>query len=757
MSRPHDWNWKAAAAGFLSPLLMSLGMSLSLLRALLPDQPVWPAALLCLGFTLLFHALFSLRFRGKWLLPLGAVLLLSLWGALGGGPGFRLVQMVKAGFLAFRGIQDAVGPYADTARWTVCLVFSLLAAALAWDRMIPLAIFTVASVAGLSYLFSGREQALFFALPGAAGLLMLTASERGKRLSALPVALLLSIGAFLLLPVRTGAVSPFKEASEKVRQFVEDYLLFNEYRSAFSLTSEGYLPLDTRLGGPAEPKEHNVMEVTADRTVLLRGKTYDDYSGLNWYDSLSARRYLALSPRFTSLKENLFDLNRPLSGEDSMEKSTLRVHILDEGTTTLFSPCRTRSLQLEGERMVLYYNMASEWFITRNLQPGDAYTVTYLPYVPGTKATGETVAACQGLSDPHYQEIAEKYLTVPRHIQQDIYDIAARATAGCSTPYEKALGIQNYLRNNYRYTLNVKTPPDGVDFVAWFLIGEKQGYCTYFATAMTMLCRIAGLPARYVTGYLAVPEDGLAVVTGKDAHAWTEVYLNGFGWLDFDATPRTDSDRGGDSDAASDPPPSAPSPSPEPSKAPTPQPTPEPTPEPTSEPDDRQGDEEKSEKTPTPEPSADQPQSKNDPPPETGGGRDFPWWIFLILLLILLLIIWRYLATEPLRQADRHPERAAEILFAAILGLLSLRGMKRLPQETLAGFARRADQELEKAGLSSVSPLADAYGAHLYGRHPVPEAPFRETYRTLRSSASFWKRLLFDGKRMVRFGKHSIL
>ena len=529
MSRLREWDWKASILGYFTPLLLSLGMSLTLLRALLPQEALWPAALLCAGFTLFFYVLFSFPIKRKWLLPALAVLGFGVWGALGGGPVFVLIQLGRAAMLSFRGIPDASAPYADTARWAVCLVFSLVGASLCWDHTLPLSMFTVITIVALSFLFGAQAELLLCAVPAAAGLLLMAAEEKGKRVSGVAVAALLAVIAFVLMPARAQTYAPLQRAAERIREFVEDYLLFNEYRSSFSLTTEGFQPLNERLGGPAEPEDHSVMEVTTDRTVLLRGKTYDDYTGLNWYDSLSSRRYLAASPRFSALREELFDLARPLSGED-IAPLTLHVHILGNGATTLFTPARTRSLQLESERMVLYYNLAAEQFITRDLKPGDAYTLTYLPYTPGGTVTEEAVRQCADLADPYYDEVMEKYMTIPRHIQKEIYDIAEKATIGCSTPYEKALAIQYYLRSHYAYSLRVKTPPDGVDFLAWFLIGEKEGYCTYFATAMTMLCRIAGVPARYVTGYLAILDDnGVALVTGEQAHAWTEVYLNGFG------------------------------------------------------------------------------------------------------------------------------------------------------------------------------------------------------------------------------------
>lgn len=756
MSRPRKTDWKAAVMEYCTAFLLTLGMSLTMLRALLPQQAVWPAVVLCAVFTLVFHALFSLPAKRKWMLPAGVILILGLWGLMGGGPLFTAVQLGKAAFLSLRGIPDATAPYADTARWAVCLLFALLGAALNWDHTLPISVFAVVTVISLAFLLNAQKALVLFALPAAAGLLLMMAGEQGKRIPVLPVAALLAVAAFLLLPGRPQAVAPFSDAAERIRQFVEDYLLFNDSRASFSLASEGFQPLDERLGGPAEPEDHTVMEVTADRTVLLRGKTYDDYSGLNWYDSLSARRYLAVSPRYAALKTDLFDLERPPAGAENVSPQTLHIHLLNQATTTLFAPAHTRTLQLESQRMVLYYNLASEWFLTRNLQAGDDYTVTYLPYAPGNKATEAAVAAAANTEDPHWTEVSQTYLSIPRHIQQEIFDIAAKATAGCSTPYEKALGIQNYLRENYRYTLNTQVPPEGVDFVAWFLIGEKQGYCTYFATAMTVLCRIAGLPARYVTGYLAVPgDDGIALVTGEDAHAWTEVYLNGFGWLDFDPTPRNDNRRGDDPggnppDDPDNPPTPTPEPTPSPSPSPSPSPAPQssPSPEPTDQPPDSQKDDEPSptpspESAPTPTPDPGQPpQDRNPQPP-------FPWWFLLLILAVIALLVWRYFATEPVRRASRHPDQAVQLLFAAVCALLAARGFNRLPQETLHDFAVRTDRNAGDASIPALLPLTDAYAAQVYGRHPADTQPFLDAYLSLRGAARPWTRFFLVLRRML--------
>lgn len=116
-------------------------------------------------------------------------------------------------------------------------------------------------------------------------------------------------------------------------------------------------------------------------------------------------------------------------------------------------------------------------------------------------------------------------------------------------------------------------PPDNRDFVSWFLLDERQGYCTSFATAMAVMARMVGLPSRYVEGYAATPDaDGVARVTQQNAHAWAEIYFTGFGWLPFDPTPGIGNSEDGDS-SSDDPQSNPPTPSPSPSPTPTPNPT----------------------------------------------------------------------------------------------------------------------------------------------------------------------------------------
>jgi hypothetical protein len=121
------------------------------------------------------------------------------------------------------------------------------------------------------------------------------------------------------------------------------------------------------------------------------------------------------------------------------------------------------------------------------------------------------------------------YLQLPDTITQRTVDLVYDIVKGTSSNYEKAYRLKAYLTKNYTYSLDVPSVPEGKDFVDYFLFEEKKGYCVYFATTMTVMCRIAGIPARYVEGFKVSKDkenNGMYKVTNEDAHAWTEIYLS---------------------------------------------------------------------------------------------------------------------------------------------------------------------------------------------------------------------------------------
>ena len=137
-----------------------------------------------------------------------------------------------------------------------------------------------------------------------------------------------------------------------------------------------------------------------------------------------------------------------------------------------------------------------------------------------------------------------EYLQVPENISKRTYDLVQDITKDSNTSIEKVLQIKNYLTKNYAYDLQVSVIPEDSEFIDYFLFVEKKGYCTYFNTAMTVMCRMAGVPARYVEGFKTPDkkdDSGLYSVSNSDAHAWCEVLLGASEysnmWTIVDASP----------------------------------------------------------------------------------------------------------------------------------------------------------------------------------------------------------------------------
>ena len=166
------------------------------------------------------------------------------------------------------------------------------------------------------------------------------------------------------------------------------------------------------------------------------------------------------------------------------------------------------------------------------LGEGLEYTVTSRIVAP----TGQELDAVD------FQPPAEygRYTLVPATVDLRVRDIALRwaLDAGSpASPYRQVLAIQQHLRTEFEYTLDVE-PASDADALVDFLRVSRRGFCQQFATAMAILVRELGYPARVAVGYREGTANGNTyLVQSKEAHAWVEVYFEGYGWLPFEPTP----------------------------------------------------------------------------------------------------------------------------------------------------------------------------------------------------------------------------
>ncbi|MBQ8110792.1 MAG: hypothetical protein IJ124_11590 [Clostridia bacterium] len=550
----------------------------------------------------------------------------------------------------------------------------------------------------------------------------------------LPAALAVA-AALLLSPVGRVTWPPLEEAANRVRSVFEQYFNFTQERLAFSISEEGYDhagevgdSVVSMLGGPANPHTDPVMEVETDAQALLRGAIRTAYTGYSWVDAAPKNRYLYIDVTHRSVRDRVFSPGAALE-EGALLPTEVSVRMLDEGTSTLFVPGLMESFEMDLSTAV-YYNTAGEMFLSRTVEPGDAYRARALLPALGD---GLRRAVLRGadMADERFQELLGLHTQLPEGIEEGVYALTMRVIQGADNAYDRALAIMDYLRREMRYTLETDYPPRGRDFVSWFLLDSREGYCSYFASAMAVMGRIAGLPTRYVEGYLARP--GKNVLTGENAHAWAEVYFRGVGWIPFDATGgatgRGEAGDGGDGQpdefdgsnsetgqSEGDLDGLAPTPSPTPGGASAEEPTPSPEP-----------DGGASDQKPSPEPDAG---DALDPGPD--GGADAPapkaggLWLWPVLLLALLaaLILAALWVRRRLRETDpallcagaRSRREAAMILYRANLTLLAHMGQTPADGETPESFARRVAGQLENPDFEAFS---EAVLHQSYGNKPV--------------------------------------
>ncbi|MFZ1148011.1 MAG: transglutaminaseTgpA domain-containing protein, partial [Bryobacteraceae bacterium] len=128
-------------------------------------------------------------------------------------------------------------------------------------------------------------------------------------------------------------------------------------------------------------------------------------------------------------------------------------------------------------------------------------------------------------------------LQLPASLSPRIRELARRWTAGAASDLARARAIETHLRTGYGYTLEL--PLATADPLENFLFVRRRGHCEYFASAMAVMLRALGVPARLATGFQSGvynPLTGQWLIRASDAHAWVEVWLAGRGWTTFDPT-----------------------------------------------------------------------------------------------------------------------------------------------------------------------------------------------------------------------------
>ena len=268
-----------------------------------------------------------------------------------------------------------------------------------------------------------------------------------------------------------------------------------------------------------------VMSVICPERHYWRSRVWDTWNGQNWDCS----------------RECLYDAQpyiSSLSGPTLYRNITTVFMMDNKSSPAMFTVLQPHSYELLSGFLTNGTQFwANEYYTLEGgpLRPFSGYSVVSRVF----NATWDKLYA---IGDETNLTEAASCLQLYSGFPDSVAALARNITSGRSSRLEKVSALQAFLlyTGGFTYTLTPPVPPTDKDVVEYFLFESKKGFCTYFASAMVLMCRALGIPARLVTGFSSGkynPSTGCYDVTLKNAHAWAEVYFEQYGWIEFEATP----------------------------------------------------------------------------------------------------------------------------------------------------------------------------------------------------------------------------
>jgi transglutaminase-like putative cysteine protease len=344
---------------------------------------------------------------------------------------------------------------------------------------------------------------------GAAGLVVVT-------LAAGPVVAAVPAWSWLELPdVGTGAVGPVRLADDLD---LRDSLREQSSQVVLRYTVDGVRSDDDETDAPA---------ATASLVGPLRSFTLRDFDGRTWQRDPEAQlaewdpeRLLSSDPELVGAAP---DAGRGALADVRVEVGALREQRLPVSTFP-------RTVDIDG---AWSYDPARDEIVGRDRTE---VGTTYQMLVEVPDLSPELLRTSTG----DLPDDVDGYLDVPgTEHEDDLRALAAEVTSGAETAYDQALALQTYFRDGTRFRYDTSVDAATTDDAVWDFLESRRGYCVQYATAMTVLARTLGIPARLGVGFLPgdIGSDQVYRVTGADAHAWPELYFPGTGWVRFEPTP----------------------------------------------------------------------------------------------------------------------------------------------------------------------------------------------------------------------------
>ncbi|AYW47807.1 hypothetical protein C7K38_05230 [Tetragenococcus osmophilus] len=413
----------------------------------------------------------------------------------------------------------------------VLLVVSLLAELLIEYERVVISYLIVIGYMLFLIIYNDIELPLEIVLFASFGLLhrFLLVHKKNKQ-SYLIVGMMLAI--FLLITwgvpsdlIETRMLAP----SATFRNYLNEkgFYQFIEETGAGNLTRSGFSEDDETLGGPLLDDNQVVFEAQQQSPHYWRidSKTY--YSGSGWESPAPGNTQI---DSYSGEEVDLVDTDYQAEFAEEEEINFNR-EVMD---SYLPLPYGNKQINLEEPTAELFVNQETQRVDFQNSEQSRSFQLGWQDF----NYTLEELADVS-LTTP---ETSVDYLQLPDQLPQRVIDLAEELTAEEETLIGKVTAIEDYLKGSesFRYSkIDAGFPTENQDYVDHFLFESQVGYCDNFSSAMVVMLRAVGIPARWAKGFSTGEEveENQFVVRNSDAHSWAEVYFEGYGWLPFEATP----------------------------------------------------------------------------------------------------------------------------------------------------------------------------------------------------------------------------
>lgn len=279
-------------------------------------------------------------------------------------------------------------------------------------------------------------------------------------------------------------------------------------------------PETVPFGGAVQPGEQLLFTIKSPEPYYWRMSVYDVYTRQGWSNSAG------LSQPFTEEVAGVEETPGRRRSSITVKLNASSQTLFSAGEPVASSVPALALVRPSWPRDILRVSSLTELRVNRK------YTMRGSVSLPKPEPLRQA-----GISYPSW--VTEAYLQLPGDLPARVRRLSRELVVSAATPYDKAVAIRNYLLT-LPYSTSIPAPPPGSDGVDYFLFSRRAGYCDYYASAMVVMLRAVGVPARFVLGYATGVWDSgkqAYLVREKNYHSWPEVYFPGHGWVEFEPTP----------------------------------------------------------------------------------------------------------------------------------------------------------------------------------------------------------------------------